>query len=75
MKIKFICTFNCDEKKIDQALMRKGRLSMHYEFKKLSLEKTKAICPEATEEMTLADAYNAEVENVVGRKKRVKIGF
>lgn len=75
MKIKFICTFNCDEKKIDQALMRKGRLSMHYEFKKLSLEKTKAIYPEAKEEMTLADAYNAEVENVVGRKKRVKIGF
>lgn len=75
MKIKFICTFNCDESKIDPAMLRKGRLSMRYDFKKLSLEKTKAIYPLATTEMTLADAYNAEVENVIGQRKRVKIGF
>lgn len=75
MKIKFICTFNCDESKIDPAMLRKGRLSMRYDFKKLSLEKTKAIYPSATTEMTLADAYNAEVENVIGQRKRVKIGF
>ena len=34
MKIKFICTFNCDLEKVDKALMRKGRLSLGYEIKK-----------------------------------------
>ncbi len=75
MKIKFICTFNCDLDKVDAALTRKGRLSVGYEFKKLSLEKTKAIYPEATEEMTLADARNHKTDNGFKSKKRKKIGF
>lgn len=75
MKIKFICTFNCDLAKVDKALLRKGRLSIGYEFKKLSLEKTKAIYPDAKEEMTLADAHNASVNNGYEEKKRKSIGF
>lgn len=75
MKIKFICTFNCGLDKVDKALMRKGRLSIGYEFKKLSLEKTKAICPSATEEMTLADVRNHQKDNGYKEKKRKKIGF
>ena len=75
MKIKFICTFNCDLEKVDKALLRKGRLSIGYEFKKLSLEKTKAIYPDAKEEMTLADAHNASVNNGYEEKKRKSIGF
>ena len=75
MKIKFICTFNCDLDKVDKALMRKGRLSLGYEFKKLSLEKTRAIFPEATEEMTLAEAHNHLEDNGYKEKKRTKIGF
>ena len=75
MKIKFICTFNCDLKKVDKALMRKGRLSLGYEFKKLSLEKTKAIYPDAKEEMSLADAHNASVDNGYKEEKRKVIGF
>ena len=75
MKIKFICTFNCDLDKVDAALTRKGRLSVGYEFKKLSLEKTKAIYPEATEEMTLADARNHKTDNGFKTKQRKKIGF
>jgi ATP-dependent 26S proteasome regulatory subunit len=75
MKIKFICTFNCDLAKVDKALLRKGRLSIGYEFKKLSLEKTKAIYPDAKEEMTLADAHNASVNNGYEEKKRKAIGF
>jgi hypothetical protein len=61
--------------KVDAALTRKGRLSVGYEFKKLSLEKTKAIYPEATEEMTLADARNHKTDNGFKSKKRKKIGF
>ena len=75
MKIKFICTFNCDLDKVDDALLRKGRLSLKYEFKELSLEKTKAIYPEATKPMTLADAHNAHKKNDFSFKKHKKIGF
>lgn len=73
--IKFLCTFNCELKKIDKALLRKGRLSLKYEFKELCLEKTKQIYPEATEPMTLADAYFATEENDFSKEEKAKIGF
>lgn len=38
---KFICTFNTDIRNIDSALLRKGRLVSKYEFKPLTLDKTK----------------------------------
>jgi len=75
MKLKFICTFNCDIKKVDKALMRKGRMSLKYEFKKLSLDKVKNIYPEATKAMTLADAYNASQKNDFSEETEKKIGF
>lgn len=75
MKIKFICTFNCDLEKVDPALLRKGRLSLKYEFKELSLDKAKKIYPEATKPMTLADAHNAYEKNDYSEKKVKKIGF
>ena len=75
MKIKFICTFNCDLSDVDDALLRKGRLSLKYEFKELSIDKTKAIYPDATEPMTLADAHNAHKKNDFSIKKVKKIGF
>lgn len=72
-KIKFLCTFNCPKSKIDLAVLREGRLSLIYEFKKLSLEKTKALMPTATEPMTLAQIYNTEDNG--NKKKDKKIGF
>ena len=75
MKIKFICTFNCQLDKVDEALLRKGRLSLKYEFKELSIEKTRAIYPDAKEPMTLADAHNAYKKNDFSEKKHRKIGF
>lgn len=75
MKIKFICTFNCNLDDVDEALLRKGRLSLKYEFKELSLEKTRAIYPEATGPMTLADAHNAHKKNDFSEKKKKRIGF
>ena len=71
--IKFICTFNSPKNKIDDAVMREGRLSLIYEFKKLSLEKTKALLPTATEAMTLAQIYHTEDNG--NKKKDKKIGF
>lgn len=72
--IKFICTFNSDIRDIDTALLRKGRLSMKYEFKKLSLEKSKAIHPDTDKELTLAEAYFSE-DNDFSKENEKKIGF
>ena len=62
-------------KDIDKALLRKGRLSMKYEFKKLSVDKAKKIYPKADSEMTLADAYFAENENDFSKEEKRSIGF
>ncbi len=71
--IKFLCTFNCPKSKIDQAVLREGRLSLIYEFKKLTLDKTKGLMPTATESMTLAQIYHTEDNG--NKKKNKKIGF
>jgi hypothetical protein len=75
LNCKFICTFNCPLSEIDMALLRKGRLSLIYEFKKLSIEKTKALYGDADSEMIIADIYNINDDN--GHKKHddKKIGF
>lgn len=70
---KFICTFNTPLSNIDQALLRKGRLKLIYEFKTLSLEKTKKHIPEATSPMTLADIYNKRSNGYA--KETKKIGY
>lgn len=71
--IKFICTFNCPTNKIDKAVMRDGRLSLIYEFKKLTLEKTRELLPSATQPMTLAEIYHTEDNG--NKKKEKRIGF
>lgn len=71
--IKFICTFNCHKSKIDPAVLREGRLSLIYEFKKLSIDKVKSFIPNATQEMTLAQIYHTEDNG--NKKNDKKIGF
>ena len=81
--IKFICTFNTDLSKIDKALIRKGRLKLKYEFKKLAKEKCQKIVDtddkitkfEVKEDMSLADLYNHDKENDYSKKSTKKIGF
>lgn len=75
--IKIICTFNTALHKIDKALLRKGRLSLKYEFKPLAKEKVRKILNDNTidKDMTLADLYNIEDENDFSKKKTSKIGF
>ena len=75
VKPKFICSFNCSEKKVDKALLRRGRLSLKYTFNELSLEKTRKLLPDADKPLTLADIYNHEVENVVGAMEYSRVGF
>jgi hypothetical protein len=83
LNMQVICTFNCDLKEVDEALLRKGRLICSYEFKKLSLDKTNKMLIglygndfNNNVELTLAEIYGFEAElyNDV-KKERNKIGF
>lgn len=80
LNIQIICSFNTDLAKVDNALMRKGRLIARYEFKALEIvkaqmlsdrlgNKTKIIRP-----MTLAEIYNQEKPEF-NQVDRIKIGF
>lgn len=79
--IQIIATFNTDVRNIDKALLRKGRLSAIYEFKKLSVSKTnvlleklgKDVC--VNTEMSLADIFNLDKETYYEPKIRKAIGF
>lgn len=77
LNIKLICTFNTSLSNIDQALLRKGRLSLKYEFKKLAKEKCQELLNDESvnEDMTLADLYNKDKENDFSKKVKKKIGF
>lgn len=79
---KFIFTFNTSLSKVDKALLRKGRMKLNYEFKKLMGEDLDNLLnklgKEVSEEtkksgMSLADIYNLEEENYI--KDERKIGF
>lgn len=59
--IKFICTFNSEMSTIDEALTRKGRMAVDYEFKVLVAEKTKVLIPMVIKEKI--DAYNESIAN------------
>ena len=78
--VKFICTFNADIDKIDEALLRKGRCFANYEFKKLSADKTKTLLEKNNitldkyEPMTLADIYNYDKASCEEKPVK-KIGF
>lgn len=81
-RFKFICTFNADIEKIDEALLRKGRTQIFYEFKPLETDKCNALLLErgvetkVSEPTTIADIYNFEVENLKSSvNKTQKIGF
>lgn len=76
LNIKIICTFNTSLNNIDKALLRKGRLSLKYEFKKLDKEKVNKILNiETNKEMSLADIYHYLDENDYSQKKTSQIGF
>src|SRR5690606_24060168 len=79
--IQIIATFNTDVRNIDKALLRKGRLTTIYEFKKLSVNRTnvllkklgKDVC--VNTEMSLADIFNLDKETYYEPKIRKAIGF
>ncbi|MDZ7848138.1 MAG: hypothetical protein U5L96_16060 [Owenweeksia sp.] len=81
LNIQIICSFNTDISKIDQALIRKGRLIAKYEFRELEVEKAQLLsqkigCPTTiTQPMTLAEIYNQNEGEYKQREKKSAIGF
>jgi ATP-dependent 26S proteasome regulatory subunit len=66
LNIQVVCSFNTDISKIDQALMRKGRLIAKYEFKKLTRDKAQQLSDSLgfsnliTKEMSVSEIYNQD---------------
>ncbi len=65
--IQVICTFNTHTNNIDEALLRKGRLSVMYQFKSLDKSKAEVLLHKlgntdypVSKDMTLADIYNVQ---------------
>lgn len=82
LKMKIICTFNCDLKKIDPALLRKGRLYFEYKFGALSKEEGQKLVDfcdlgfKVDKEMTLAEIFNHDKEiSVENSFEERTIGF
>ena len=80
LKLKIICTFNCSLNKIDEAMLRKGRLMFRYEFKALEDEKvnqllkTLNIDTQTSEPMVLADVFHYAHNNGFVKEQKA-IGF
>ena len=81
LNIQVIATFNMKREKIDQALLRKGRLICEHKFEALSVDETNKLLNflgknEVVEEgMVLADIYNIDLEVYKTKTNKSKIGF
>jgi hypothetical protein len=81
LNIQVIATFNMKREKIDQALLRKGRLIAEHKFEKLSVDETNKLLKHleknrvSEEGMVLADIYNIDTEVYKTSNKGKKIGF
>ncbi len=80
LKIQFVCTFNTDINRIDEAFFRGGRMIAMHEFKPLEesranvLAKSLGVNKEFYEPVTLADIYN-DLGEMRRDSKKGSIGF
>jgi hypothetical protein len=82
LNIQIIATLNTSREKLDQALLRKGRLIAEHEFKELSQEESDkvferlGIKKKADKPMTLTEIYNHDEEDFAEKEQFKKfIGF
>lgn len=82
LNISVVATFNVEKEKLDAALLRKGRLRHSYEFKKLTVQQAKRLAKsigadssKVTEDSTLADIYNMEVDTGYTAPVVRRVGF
>lgn len=81
LNIQIIATFNTEKSKIDQALLRPGRLICEWEFKALDVEDSNRLLKHlgkdftANKPMTLAEIYNQGEDLIKSQTERRAIGF
>lgn len=81
LNIQIICSFNTDISKVDDALMRKGRLIAKYEFKELEMDKAQMLSNKLgfnstiDSSMTLSAIYNQDEKDFQKEKQKNSIGF
>lgn len=82
LECQFICTFNSDISKIDQALLRKGRLIAEHKFKELSVEKANTYLKTIGKDITVDKPHSlaelTNLNNIAYKEKeaeKVKFGF
>ena len=81
LSIQVICSFNTDISKVDEALLRKGRLIAKYEFKELEVAKAQALSNKLgfttiiEAPMKLTNIYNQNDQDFVANPARKTIGF
>jgi len=81
LNIQIICSFNTDISKVDNALMRKGRLIAKYEFKELEREKAQSLSNKLgfnsiiNSPMTLSGIYNQDEKDFQHQNRKNSIGF
>lgn len=81
LNLLIICTFNKKLEDLDDALLRKGRLKLRYEFNKLSQDRADKLAMKLFgktigREDTLANIYNLDYELITPKvKEKVKVGF
>ncbi len=87
LKCPIILTYNCPKQDVDEALRRKGRLQIDYEFGPLEMQDSKKLAKHLgfskqeieeniTDKMVIADIYNLlHKPEKSEKKKEKKIGF
>jgi SpoVK/Ycf46/Vps4 family AAA+-type ATPase len=81
LNIQIICTFNQSLAKIDEALLRKGRLITKYEFGRLSVAKGQKLANALgfdkviNQPMTIAEITNANVKDIESDNNYKSVGF
>ena len=90
LKTSVIVTYNCPKQDVDDALKRKGRLQMDYEFSELSIENSKKLAKKLkysktlieekiVSPLTLNEIYNLEKDvefyNETKKQESTRIGF
>ncbi len=81
LNIQIVATFNMDRKKIDTALLRKGRLIAEHKFDKININDANKLIKHlgmdhiATDDMTLTEIYNLQEVEYKSEEPKRKIGF
>lgn len=81
LQFQVICTFNCDIKQVDSALLRKGRLIAEHRFEALPVNEARLVATKfglpvmPSEPMTLAEIFGAADRVVTSFSSKQVVGF